>query len=416
MWLEGCAWHPAAEERLTVSADKTLSWSYTEDFTAEDEATAQARIRGLELGITPVSSGTGAALRMLAASVGAKSVAEVGTGTGVSGLWLLSGMGTDGVLTTIDVEPELQREARRAFDGAAGVSGLWLLGGMGTDGVLTTIDVEPELQREARRAFDGAGYPSSRTRIIQGRASDVMPRMAARSYDMVVLDVAPEEAILLASNALRMLRPGGVLAVTRALWNDHVADPARRDVTTVAAGLPRAADHAAARRRRPARLRAPDLTVHRPTGRNDEEGRTRIGSGPLSRGWMTRPPAPRRRGPSGTRLPPGARIGQILALARASPSALTSSAVISRTSRPPPSSGTRMMMARPSLTTSRGPSPVRGFMAAMCSPFVSAARAHRRATCHILRHSRCNVRGRARHDAIHAPARPSRSLRAALTT
>ena len=62
-----------------------------------------------------------------------------------------------------------------------------------------------------------------------------MPRMAARSYDMVVLDVAPEEAILLASNALRMLRPGGVLAVTRALWNDHVADPARRDVTTVAA-------------------------------------------------------------------------------------------------------------------------------------------------------------------------------------
>ena len=180
-----------------MSADKTLSWSYTEDFTAEDEATAQARIRGLELGITPVSSGTGAALRMLAASVGAKSVAEVGTGTGVSGLWLL--------------------------------------GGMGTDGVLTTIDVEPELQREARRAFDGAGYPSSRTRIIQGRASDVMPRMAARSYDMVVLDVAPEEAILLASNALRMLRPGGVLAVTRALWNDHVADPARRDVTTVAA-------------------------------------------------------------------------------------------------------------------------------------------------------------------------------------
>ena len=101
-----------------MSADKTLSWSYTEDFTAEDEATAQARIRGLELGITPVSSGTGAALRMLAASVGANSVAEVGTGTGVSGLWLLGGMGTDGVLTTIDVEPELQREARRAFDGA----------------------------------------------------------------------------------------------------------------------------------------------------------------------------------------------------------------------------------------------------------------------------------------------------------
>ena len=62
-----------------------------------------------------------------------------------------------------------------------------------------------------------------------------MPRMAARSYDMVVLDIDPEESIKLAGPALRMLRVGGVLAITRALWNDHVADPARRDPTTVAA-------------------------------------------------------------------------------------------------------------------------------------------------------------------------------------
>ena len=180
-----------------MSADKTLSWSYTEEFPSEDEQIADARLRGIELGIAPVSSATGAALKMLAAAVAAKSVAEVGTGTGVSGLCLL--------------------------------------GGMGSDGVLTTIDVEPELQREARRAFDAAGYPGARTRIIRGRASYVMPRMAARSYDMVVLDIDPEESIKLAGPALRMLRVGGVLAITRALWNDHVADPARRDPTTVAA-------------------------------------------------------------------------------------------------------------------------------------------------------------------------------------
>lgn len=180
-----------------MGADKTLSWSYTEEFPLEDELTTQARLRGLELGTSPVSPATGATLRMLAASVAARSVAEIGTGTGTSGLWLLAGMGPDGVLTT--------------------------------------IDVEPELQREARRAFDAAGYASSRTRIIQGRASDVMPRMAPRSYDMVVLDVGPQEAAALATQALRMLRVGGVLAVTRALWNDHVADPARRDAVTVAA-------------------------------------------------------------------------------------------------------------------------------------------------------------------------------------
>lgn len=180
-----------------MSGDKTLSWTYTEDFPFEGEAATQARRRGIELGVSPVSPATGALLSTLAASVGARSVAEIGTGTGVSGLWLLEGMGPDGVLTT--------------------------------------IDVEAELQREARRAFDAAGYAGSRTRVIQGRASDVMPRMAARSYDMVVLDVDPQEAALLAAHALRMLRVGGLLAVTRALWHDHVADPARRDATTVAA-------------------------------------------------------------------------------------------------------------------------------------------------------------------------------------
>ncbi|WP_315503304.1 class I SAM-dependent methyltransferase [Actinomyces radicidentis] len=180
-----------------MSADKTLSWSYTEDFASEGEPAAQARVRGVELGTDPVSVGTGAALRMLTASVGARSVAEIGTGTGVSGLWLLDGMGPAGVLTT--------------------------------------IDVEAELQREARRSFEAAGYPSSRTRLIQGRAADVMPRMAARSYDMVVLDVDPEEAAELAEGAIRMLRVGGVLVVTHALQNDHVGDPARRDARTVAA-------------------------------------------------------------------------------------------------------------------------------------------------------------------------------------
>ena len=180
-----------------MSADKTLSWSYTEEFPIEPEVAAQARLRGIELGTAPVTPATGAALRMLAASVAARSVAEIGTGTGVSGLWILDGMGPDGVLTT--------------------------------------IDVEPEIQREARRAFESGGRARSRTRVIRGRASDVLPRMAARSYDMVVLDVEPEESAALIDQALRMLRVGGVLAVTRALWNDHVADPARRDPTTVAA-------------------------------------------------------------------------------------------------------------------------------------------------------------------------------------
>jgi len=138
----------------------------------------------------------GAALRLLAATADAHAVAEVGTGTGVSGLWLLEGI-------------------------RAG-------------GVLTTIDVEPEHQRAAKEVFSQAGITSTRVRTISGRALDVLPRLADGAYDMVVIDGDPAEAGDYADQGIRMLRTGGVLAVADALWYDRVADPARRDEATVA--------------------------------------------------------------------------------------------------------------------------------------------------------------------------------------
>ena len=41
---------------------------------------------------------------------------------------------------------------------APGSAALWLLRGMRPDGVLTSIDVDPEHQRAARAAFTAAGY------------------------------------------------------------------------------------------------------------------------------------------------------------------------------------------------------------------------------------------------------------------
>ncbi len=102
-------------------ADKAQTWVYTEDYVTESDALTAARAVATEMGASPVSPGTGAALRMLAAVSGARAVLEVGTGAGVSGLWLLDGMATDGVLTTIDSESELLGHARRNF-AAAGLS------------------------------------------------------------------------------------------------------------------------------------------------------------------------------------------------------------------------------------------------------------------------------------------------------
>lgn len=155
-----------------------------------------ARAKGTELGCVPVLPGAGAALSMIAAVAGARSVVEIGTG--------------------------------------AGVASIWLLRGMRPDGVLTTIDVEPEHHRAARETYAEAGIPSNRVRLISGRALDVLPRLTDGAYDVVFCDADKQEYPGYLEQALRLLRPGGVVAFDNALWHDRVADPTQRDEDTTA--------------------------------------------------------------------------------------------------------------------------------------------------------------------------------------
>ena len=90
--------------------------AYVEEFLPEDEPLLMARRNAAQVGgASPVSPAVGATLRFIAAALGAKAVVEIGTGCGISGVWLLRGMRRDAVLTSVDVEPEHQRLARRAF-------------------------------------------------------------------------------------------------------------------------------------------------------------------------------------------------------------------------------------------------------------------------------------------------------------
>jgi len=175
---------------------KPASWTYAEDFVTEDEVVTAARARAEEVGVVPIGNGAGTALRFLAAVLEARAVVEIGTGTGVSGLWMLRGMRPDGVLTT--------------------------------------VDVEAEHQRLAKKAFAEAGIPSQRARTIPGPALDVLPRLTDGHYDLVFCDGDKREYSAYLQEALRLLRPGGVVAFDNALWHDRVADPAQRDEETVA--------------------------------------------------------------------------------------------------------------------------------------------------------------------------------------
>jgi predicted O-methyltransferase YrrM len=172
------------------------SWSYSEAFVAEDDVLARARERAREVGAVAIGPGGGAALRFLASVLEARAVVEIGTG--------------------------------------AGVSGLWLLRGMRADGILTTVDIETEHQRLARETFNEAGIPTQRARTIAGAALEVLPRLTDGHYDIVFVDADKAEYTAYLKEALRLLRPGGVVAFDNALWHDRVADPANRDSETLA--------------------------------------------------------------------------------------------------------------------------------------------------------------------------------------
>ncbi len=172
------------------------SIEYAEGYVPEDAPLLAARQRAAEMGVSAIGPGGGAALRLLARTIDAKSVIEVGTGTGVSGTWLLRGMRPDGVLTS--------------------------------------IDVENEHQRLARKTFEEAGFGSGRVRLICGAALEVMPRFNENAYDLLFVDGEKTDYPRCFEEGVRLLRAGGIIAFDNALWHDQTADNNIYDAQTEA--------------------------------------------------------------------------------------------------------------------------------------------------------------------------------------
>jgi predicted O-methyltransferase YrrM len=186
------AW-PSQEDTIG-GADVT---EILDDLVVEDEPLALARKNAEQAGdAVPVTALTGTVLRFLAAAIGARAVVEIGTGCGTSGIWLLRGMRAGSVLTSVDSEP-----AHHQF---------------------------------AKAAFTAAGFGSGRYRLITGRALEVLPRLADGAYDLVFCDGDRREYPEYLAAALRLLKPGGIVALDRALWADEPLNLAHRDPETTA--------------------------------------------------------------------------------------------------------------------------------------------------------------------------------------
>jgi predicted O-methyltransferase YrrM len=169
---------------------------FADSYLPEDPHQNLAREKGIELGVVDATPGSGAYLRYVASLISAQSVVEIGTGSGVGTLWLLKGIMSSGVITTIDPEVQHIQIAKQ---------------------VLTEADI-----------------PANRYRLITSEYLDVMRKLADRAYDLVVFRGNPEDILDVVDEAHRILRTGGILAIDHFYGGGKVPDPAQRDPKTVA--------------------------------------------------------------------------------------------------------------------------------------------------------------------------------------
>jgi len=169
--------------------------AFSENFAHEDYFMQQARANGEEVGASDPTPGVGNFLKFAVQITKAKTVVEIGTGSGVGGLWLLSGMPSDGVLTT--------------------------------------IDSEREHSKIARNIFEEADIASTRYRIITGKLIEVVGKLADSSYELVIIRPALD-LFDMVQESYRLLKPSGLLVIDQALSGGKVADPTQRDPESIA--------------------------------------------------------------------------------------------------------------------------------------------------------------------------------------
>jgi predicted O-methyltransferase YrrM len=140
----------------------------------------EGRAEGLPL-VDPVSARM---LRTLAVATGARRILEVGTAIGYSALWMARALPDDGVLISLELDPDRAARARANFE-RAGVSGC--------------------------------------VSVIVGDASRYLHKVAG-PFDLIFQDGAKSLYEPLLDRLVTLLRPGGLLVSDNVLWRGRVAE------------------------------------------------------------------------------------------------------------------------------------------------------------------------------------------------
>jgi predicted O-methyltransferase YrrM len=118
-----------------------------------------------------------------------------------------------------------------------GFSALAVAAALPKEGKLITCDVSEEWTAIARRFWEEAGL-SDRIELRMGPAVETLAGLlaegAAESFDFAFIDADKPSYDAYYEACLRLVRPGGLLAIDNVLWSGRIADPAENDEETAA--------------------------------------------------------------------------------------------------------------------------------------------------------------------------------------
>jgi predicted O-methyltransferase YrrM len=118
-----------------------------------------------------------------------------------------------------------------------GYSALAVARALPEDGRIEAFDVNEEWTSMARRHWDAAGV-GHKIHLTLGPASAGLEALLARGeadrYDFAFIDADKANYDTYYELALKLVRPGGLIAIDNTLWGGSVADQADQDVDTVA--------------------------------------------------------------------------------------------------------------------------------------------------------------------------------------
>lgn len=183
----------------TIEMTEALHAYLVQTTVREPEPLARLRreTAALPSGGMQISPEQGQLMRLLIKLTGARRALEVGVFTGYSSTIVALALPDDGKLVACDVSAEWTAIARRYWREA---------------GVEAKIELHLRPARETLDALLAAGQASS--------------------FDFAFIDADKEQYDAYYERCLRLLRPGGLLAIDNALWSGAVADPSAKDEAT----------------------------------------------------------------------------------------------------------------------------------------------------------------------------------------